>query len=92
MTHTAFRSRLMRLGMSELWHGTRGGYTHHHCRCDECRAANAAYHRRYKGGWRDKLCKGPCETPGCGRRKSRAYAGSGLCGPCVAAKAAMKVT
>lgn len=25
----------------EPWHGTRGGYTNHHCRCDACRAALA---------------------------------------------------
>lgn len=27
----------------ESWHGTRGGYTHHKCRCSECRAADRAY-------------------------------------------------
>ncbi len=28
-------------------HGTIGEYTNHHCRCVECRAANAATQRRY---------------------------------------------
>lgn len=27
----------------EHWHGTLGGYTYHHCRCDECRSAWRAY-------------------------------------------------
>lgn len=30
------------------WHGTRGGYTNHHCRCSKCRAAWAEYNRMYK--------------------------------------------
>jgi hypothetical protein len=29
-------------------HGTQGGYTNHKCRCDECRAAWAAFCRRAK--------------------------------------------
>lgn len=29
----------------EWWHGTRGGYTNHRCRCDDCKAANAAMQR-----------------------------------------------
>ena len=27
-------------------HGTFNGYASHRCRCDECRRANAAYHRQ----------------------------------------------
>ncbi len=27
----------------QLWHGTLGGYTNHHCKCDECVAAHRAY-------------------------------------------------
>lgn len=30
---------------AELWHGTLGGYTNHHCRCDGCRHAKAIYMR-----------------------------------------------
>lgn len=30
-----------------MTHGTLGGYVHHHCRCDECRAAYAGYKRDY---------------------------------------------
>lgn len=29
-------------------HGSLTFYTHHACRCDACRAANTAYHRRRK--------------------------------------------
>lgn len=29
-------------------HGTRGCYQIDGCRCDACRAAEAAYHRRYR--------------------------------------------
>lgn len=28
------------------WHGTRGGYTNHACRCMPCREANTDYQRR----------------------------------------------
>jgi hypothetical protein len=30
----------------DMSHGTRTAYTHNGCRCDACRKANAAYHRR----------------------------------------------
>jgi hypothetical protein len=29
-------------------HGTLGSYVNDRCRCDECRAAWAAYHREYR--------------------------------------------
>jgi hypothetical protein len=29
----------------ETWHGTPGGYTNHHCRCDGCRSALREYQR-----------------------------------------------
>ncbi|MCD6056536.1 MAG: hypothetical protein K0R44_8 [Thermomicrobiales bacterium] len=32
------------------WCGTSGGYGNHHCRCDACRAANAAMAK----DWRDR--------------------------------------
>lgn len=31
----------------ERWHGTRGGYTNHGCRCEACTAAHTKYHQRY---------------------------------------------
>lgn len=33
--------------MGEPVHGRHSTYTNHGCRCDLCRAANAAYNRRY---------------------------------------------
>lgn len=29
-------------------HGTAGAYTNHRCRCDDCRAAWATYHRQWR--------------------------------------------
>lgn len=45
--------------MSELRHGTRSAYVNHRCRCDDCRAANAAWaadraRRRAAGDMVDK--------------------------------------
>lgn len=34
--------------MSERWHGTRGGYSNHRCRCTECREA----HRVAMAAWK----------------------------------------
>lgn len=34
--------------MSELEHGVLNTYRYHKCRCEECRAANAAYAREYR--------------------------------------------
>lgn len=30
--------------MSEIPHGTMGGYTNHHCRCDRCKLATREYY------------------------------------------------
>lgn len=57
-------------------HGTTTCYTHHHCRCDECKAAQTAYsRRRYQamraGTWQPKpkakLEPIPCSFDGCDR-------------------------
>jgi hypothetical protein len=32
----------------ESWHGTRNGYEYHKCRCLDCRAAYALYHRQHR--------------------------------------------
>ena len=31
---------------TDTYHGTLGGYSNHKCRCEQCRAAAAEYHRR----------------------------------------------
>jgi hypothetical protein len=31
---------------TERWHGTRGGYINHACRCPDCREANTLYHEQ----------------------------------------------
>ena len=36
--------------MDEPWHGTPGGYTNHHCRCQACTAANA----KRMNSWRER--------------------------------------
>jgi 5-methylcytosine-specific restriction endonuclease McrA len=36
-------------------HGTHGGYTHHKCRCEECKAAMSAYKKAYREKNREKL-------------------------------------
>jgi hypothetical protein len=33
----------MTIQLREPWHGTRGGYTNHKCRCEACSACNTAY-------------------------------------------------
>lgn len=33
-------------------HGTRTRYTHHGCRCPDCRQANADYQRLWRSSWR----------------------------------------
>lgn len=33
---------------SAPWHGTRGGYENHKCRCDKCRDANATRSRQVR--------------------------------------------
>lgn len=35
------------------WHGTKGGYDYHRCRCQACRAANTAYHRALRARKRE---------------------------------------
>lgn len=37
------------LAQTKLVHGTRSGYEHFRCRCDECRAFNSARAKRYRG-------------------------------------------
>jgi WhiB family redox-sensing transcriptional regulator len=39
---------------AELWHGTRGGYVHHRCRCPGCRAAVVEYNRRRREARRER--------------------------------------
>jgi hypothetical protein len=34
--------------MAELVHGTRHAYTNGKCRCDQCKTANAEYHREFR--------------------------------------------
>ena len=46
----------------EKWHGTRGGYSNHGCRCPRCRKAHAEYMRAYLPGWRE-LRKMKAEKP-----------------------------
>ena len=29
------------------WHGTKNGYSYHHCRCERCRLANKESHKKY---------------------------------------------
>lgn len=36
-------------------HGTHGGYTHHRCRCEECKAAMAAYKKAYDEKNRERI-------------------------------------
>lgn len=40
-------------GDGDSRHGTLGGYVNQKCRCDECRAANAAYGRAYRAKTRE---------------------------------------
>lgn len=40
-------------------HGTRTGYTYHHCPCERCKAAHAAYNRAYKEGVRLRIDPAP---------------------------------
>lgn len=44
-------------------HGTITGYTHHKCRCDECRAAWRLYDREYKAGRRRSAERLPKPVP-----------------------------
>ena len=50
--------------MREPRHGTINEYSNHGCRCDLCRAANAAYYREYAAR---KSVSDPC--PDCGGYK-----------------------
>jgi hypothetical protein len=36
-------------------HGTHGGYTHHKCRCDGCKAAMSAYQKAHRAKNRERL-------------------------------------
>lgn len=63
--------------MTPVPHGTRGGYTNHRCRCTLCRAAQAMYVADYKA----QHFVGPCRTPGCSRKASKA-ACTGYCYLC----------
>lgn len=43
---TVVREHPLTLPLGDPRHGTYNGYSNYDCRCDECRAANAAYQRR----------------------------------------------
>ena len=59
-------------------HGTLYRYTHHRCRCEDCRRANAEYQRWYYHEGRAEIAKR--ELPGCGTRQS--YSRGCRCGDC----------
>ncbi|MCY3784598.1 MAG: HNH endonuclease [Chloroflexi bacterium] len=44
-----------RISADNVPHGTVNAYTHHHCRCDECRAAWREYKNRYNAGNRESV-------------------------------------
>lgn len=72
----------------EHWHGTWNGYNNRKCRCDACRGAAREYMRgRQTEYHRERRAKfdGPCLTPGCPRKMSKACL-TGYCEPCSKAR------
>ena len=48
----------------EAQHGTRTMYTHHSCRCDDCRLANRTYNREQKRRYRKMKKQSSCSSVG----------------------------
>lgn len=44
--------------MKDSWHGTPGGYTNHHCKCDACKQAHAVAQARQRARRRQRLVDG----------------------------------
>lgn len=69
-------------------HGTFGGYNNHGCRCDRCRAANAAEFARSKAARADRLRMDPTLAP---HGVASTYGNWGCrCRPCTEANAVKK--
>jgi len=43
-------------GMKPIPHGTRNGYSHYGCRCDECSEANSEWRKAQRARWRAAGC------------------------------------
>lgn len=50
--------------MTDIPHGTTGGYTNHACRCDECRAASTEHGRKQRAKRTARAADAPHGTYG----------------------------
>lgn len=78
---------------AERWHGTSGGYTNHHCRCNDCRAAWAATTERMRQTRQAQriLIDGRLTHPYATHGTGNAYSNYGCrCSPCTEAWNAAK--
>lgn len=71
--------------MSEIAHGTTGGYVNWHCRCDECSAAQRGKFRQQRERRLDRMREGSPDVP---HGTVSGYTAWGCrCGACKSARA-----
>jgi hypothetical protein len=68
----------------ERWHGTLGGYTNHHCRCDRCLEAHRVYQREqsWRSGRRRPMADYLAELPPRTHGIRATYTKGCRCEPC----------